>query len=61
MILRKKRNVNVELANGCYGYIATKKAFSEGGYEVTLDRYVNMSEDTGDIMVDTLVELQKDL
>ncbi|MBE6686245.1 MAG: hypothetical protein E7591_03340 [Ruminococcaceae bacterium] len=56
-----ERNVNVELANGCYGYIATKKAFSEGGYEVTLDRYVNMSEDTGDIMVDTLVELQKDL
>ncbi len=55
------RNVNVELANGCYGYIATKHAFKEGGYEVTFDRYVNMSEDTGDIMVDTLLELQGDI
>lgn len=52
------RNINVELADGCFGYIATKKAFAEGGYEVTLDRYVNMSEDAGDIMVDTLLELQ---
>ena len=55
------KNVNVELANGCYGYIAPKHAFAEGGYEVTLDRYVNMSEDTGHIMVDTLLELQKEV
>ena len=53
------RNINVELANGCYGYIATKKAFSEGGYEVTLDRYVNMSEDTADIMTKSILDLQK--
>ena len=56
-----KNNVNVELADGCYGYIATKHAFAEGGYEVTLDRYVNMSEDTGDIMVDTMLRLQEKL
>ena len=55
------KNVNVELANGCYGYIAPKHAFAEGGYEVTLDRYVNMSEDTGHIMVDTILELQKEI
>lgn len=52
------KNINVELANGCYGYIATRHAFDEGGYEVTLDRYVNMHEDTGDIMVNTALELQ---
>ena len=56
-----EHNFNVELANGCYGYIATKQAFSEGGYEVTLDRYVNMSEDCADIMTDTLLELQGEL
>lgn len=55
------KNINVELADGCYGYIATKHAFAEGGYEVTLDRYVNMSEDTGDIMIDTVLRLQKEL
>lgn len=56
-----EKNINVELANGCYGYIATRKAFDEGGYEVTLDRYVNMHEDTGDIMINTTLELQEEL
>jgi len=55
------KNINVELADGCYGYIATKKAYAEGGYEVTFDRYVNMSENTGEIMVDTVLELQDEL
>ena len=58
---KKANNIMVNLANGCYGYIATKKAFSEGGYEVTLDRYVNMSEDTGDIMINTLLEIQDNI
>ena len=56
-----EKNINVELANGCYGYIATRRAFDEGGYEVTLDRYVNMHEDTGDIMVNSTLELQEEL
>ena len=55
------KTVCVELANGCFGYIATKKAFSEGGYEVSLDRYVNMSEDTGDIINEVLLDIAEKL
>lgn len=56
---KSDKNINVELADGCYGYIATKHAFAEGGYEVTLDRYVNMSEDTGDIMINAVLDMQE--
>ncbi|MBQ7500043.1 MAG: hypothetical protein IJT91_04025 [Clostridia bacterium] len=55
------KTVCVELANGCFGYIATKKAFAEGGYEVSLDRYVNMSEDAGDIINDVLIDIAEKL
>ena len=51
------KNFIVELANGCNGYIGTKKSFSEGGYEVTLSSYVNLCEDAAETINSTLVEL----
>lgn len=51
------KNFIVELANGCNGYIGTKKSFPEGGYEVTLSSYVNLCEDAAEMINSTLVEL----
>lgn len=59
--LKKKspfsKNFVVELANGNGGYIAPKKAISEGGYEVTRSMYVNLCEDAADIINETLLTL----
>lgn len=55
------KNIIVELANGYYGYIATEKAFGEGGYEVSLDYFINLEERAGHKIVDTLLELQSEL
>ncbi|MBQ3792626.1 MAG: hypothetical protein II797_05955, partial [Clostridia bacterium] len=53
-----EKNIIVELANGCSGYIGTKKAFSEGGYEVTLDYYTNLIPEGADIITENLLSLQ---
>ncbi|HID09687.1 MAG TPA: hypothetical protein EYP17_00095 [Candidatus Latescibacteria bacterium] len=36
----------VELANGAMGYLPTKQAFSEGGYETMLNSYSRLAPDT---------------
>lgn len=39
------------LANGCEGYLPTRAAFDEGGYEVRTARSSKLHPDAGDIMV----------
>jgi len=39
------------LANGCEGYIPTRAAFDEGGYEVRTARSSKLHPDAGDMMV----------
>jgi len=46
----------VELANEWHGYVPTRHAFAEGGYE-TQHRSAKLCEDAGDRMVDAGVEL----
>lgn len=49
-----------ELSNEWHGYIPTRKAFDEGGYEVQ-HRSARLCEEAGDMMVDTAVELLNEL
>lgn len=55
------KNFIVELANGYHSYIATEKAYSEGGYETTLDFYMNLVPGAGELIVDTLLEIHSEL
>ena len=55
------KNIIVTLANGYYGYIATEKAYSEGGYEVTLDHFNNLVPGAGETIVNVILDLQKEL
>lgn len=55
------KNFIVELANGYHSYIATEKAYSEGGYETTFDFYMNLVPGTGERIVDTLLEAHGEL
>ncbi len=55
------KNIIVELANGCNGYIATTHAFAEGGYETELDYYTNLTETANETINDTLIELLEKL
>ena len=50
----------MELSNEWHGYIPTRKAFGEGGYEVQ-HRSARLCEEAGDMMVDTAVELLNEL
>lgn len=52
-------NMINELANGCNGYVATREAFGQGGYETRLNRYNRLLPEAGYIMVDKIIELQK--
>ncbi|MCL2517719.1 MAG: neutral/alkaline non-lysosomal ceramidase N-terminal domain-containing protein [Oscillospiraceae bacterium] len=56
-----KNNFTIELANGCCGYVATEKAFAEGGYEVGLSEYTYMSEDTDKLVEKTAIKLLKEV
>lgn len=49
------------LANGCEGYIPTRNAFDEGGYEVTTARSSKLHPDAGDTMVAAGTELLQEL
>ncbi len=50
----------VELANEWHGYIPTRRAFEEGGYE-TQHRSAWLCESAGDMMVDAALELLDEL
>lgn len=52
-----EKNMVVSLANSNNGYIGTKKAFGEGGYEVTLDYYTNLIPEAAEMIVDTDLRL----
>ncbi len=47
----------VELANGYFGYVPTRKSFEGGGYETRLSRSSPLAPDTGDILVATAKSL----
>ncbi|MGQ9621407.1 MAG: hypothetical protein ACUVTX_10555 [Bacteroidales bacterium] len=53
----------VELANGCIGYVPTEAAFGPGGggYETRLTAYSNLIPQAGNKIVNTSVELIKQL
>ena len=50
-----------ELSNTSIGYIYTKEAELQGGYEATPSTYVRMNSDTGYMVVDGAVENMKKL
>jgi hypothetical protein len=49
------------LANGWEGYIPTRAAFAEGGYEVRTARSSKLHPDAGDMMVAAGAELLREL
>jgi len=49
----------VTLSNGYEGYIATQKAFKNGGYEVKPAFSSKLSEDTGKILIDQYIKMFK--
>ena len=51
----------VELANGCFGYLPTEKAFSEGGYETLLNSYNRLASDTESKVISASLSLLKAL
>nr|MBQ4318775.1 neutral/alkaline non-lysosomal ceramidase N-terminal domain-containing protein [Clostridia bacterium] len=50
-----------ELSNGCFGYIATRKAIEEGGYETRITKLTNLDKHTHRRLVDNQLELHKKL
>ncbi|NIA16510.1 MAG: hypothetical protein GWP08_20815 [Nitrospiraceae bacterium] len=42
----------VELANGAFGYVPTRKAFATGGYETRVARSSQLAPEAGDMIVD---------
>ena len=48
----------VELSNDCIGYVPTKKAFAEGGYEVVNSR---VQPGGGEMLVEAAIRLLKEL
>ncbi len=56
-----RKNMVVTLANSINGYIGTKKAFGEGGYEVTLDYYTNLIPEAAEIITETDLKLLRKL
>jgi hypothetical protein len=51
----------IELANDYTGYVPTRAAFEEGGYETWLARSSKLVPDTGERMVDRALELLTEL
>lgn len=50
-------NIICELANGNVGYVATKKAHSEGGYEIGLSKYTYLVSEAESVFIESVVEL----
>jgi hypothetical protein len=47
--------MNIGLANGSVGYVATDKALDEGSYETRLCRHVRAPKGTGKLWADSAV------
>lgn len=47
------------LTNGCFGYIAIREAFAQGGYETSISGNTKMAPETGYDMADTAVKLME--
>jgi hypothetical protein len=60
---RYKSVIIVELVNGWVGYIPTRKAFQRavGGYEVQFLNSSKLREDAGEMIVNELVRMEKEL
>ena len=56
-----KYTMNGELSNVSIGYIYTKEAEKQGGYEATPSTYVRMNSDTGYTIVEGAVANMKKL
>lgn len=48
-----------ELCNGSIGYIPTREAFKQGGYETFRSRWVRVTPGSGEVLADELVEMLK--
>jgi hypothetical protein len=55
-----KHTIVVELANGAIGYIPTKEAFAQGGYEPTAGA-CNFAPDVGEKLIDSAMKQLKKL
>ena len=55
------QTMNIGLANGTVGYVATDRALSEGSYETRLCRHVRAPQGTGKLWADTAIAGLKSL
>jgi len=55
------QTMNLGLANGSVGYVATDQALDEGSYETRLCRHVRAPKGTGKLWADTAAELLESL
>ncbi len=53
----KEKTLVIGLANDCIGYVPTRQAFKEGGYEVTLGYHSCLDENTGEIILEEIRKL----
>jgi hypothetical protein len=49
----------IELANGCFGYVPTLKAFEGGGYETRLARSSQLAPGAGELLCQTAIKILK--
>jgi neutral ceramidase len=54
-----KYNMISTLSNGCEGYITTKEAFHQGGYESKLTNYTNLAPGTGEMLAENILKLMR--
>ncbi len=51
----------VELANGCFGYVPTRKSFEGGGYETRLARSSQLAPEAGELLTGAALRLLEQL
>lgn len=54
-----KHNIINTLANGAHGYIITKKAFLQSGYEARLTQYTRLPYEAGEVITEKIIQMHK--